>query len=114
MSNVGTSAVTESATRSGALRKRDSHLWRRDPHDFYCEPRWTADQLFRVQPFSGEIIDPVCGLGNIVEAARSAGHTAEGWDVIDRGLPGTKLRDFLTVETPICNIVCNPPFRLAE
>jgi len=108
-------AVTLATTSlGGPLRKRDSHLWARDAHDFYCEPRWTADRLFQMQPFVGEVIDPACGTGRIVEAARRAHHCAEGWDILDRGFPGTKVRDFLTVQTPICNFVCNPPFQIAE
>jgi hypothetical protein len=106
--------MSELATSLGPLRERRSNLWRRDPHDFYCEPRWTADRLFQMQPFVGEVIDPACGRGNIVEAARRAHHAAEGWDIVDRGYPGTKVRDFLTVETPICNFVSNPPFAIAE
>ena len=96
------------------LRKRDSHLWDRDPHDWYCEPPWTAERLFDVQPFAGEIVDPACGRGNIVSAAKAAHHCAEGWDIVDRGYLGTKVRNFLAWEQPVCNIVSNPPFGIAE
>ncbi len=104
----------ETASLPGPLRKRESHLWQRDFLDWYCEPSWVADRLFRVQPFVGEVIDPACGRGNIVEAARRAHHAAEGWDIVDRGFPGTKVRDFLTLQTRYCNFVCNPPFGIAE
>jgi hypothetical protein len=104
----------ETASLPGPLRKRESHLWQRDSLDWYCEPSWVADRLFRVQPFVGEVIDPACGRGNIVEAARRAHHAAEGWDIVDRGFPGTKVRDFLTLQTRYCNFVCNPPFGIAE
>jgi len=94
--------MTLATTSLGPLRERKSNLWHRDPHDFYCEPRWVADRLFATISFAGEVIDPACGRGNIVEAARRAHHCAEGWDIVDRGFPGTKVRDFLTVETRCC------------
>jgi hypothetical protein len=98
----------------GPLRKRESHLWARHPQDWYCEPRWTADRLFEAQPFVGEVIDPACGSGNIIEAARRAHHSAEGWDIVDRGFPGVKVRDFRMVTEPVANFVSNPPFGIAE
>lgn len=98
----------------GPLRKRESSIWIRDRHDWYVEPQWCADRLFAVLPFVGEVIDPACGRGNIVEAARRAHHCAEGWDLIDRGFPGTKVRDFREHREPICNIVSNPPFGIAQ
>jgi hypothetical protein len=73
-----------------------------------------SERLFVVQPFVGEVIDPGCGSGRIVEAARRAHHCAEGWDIVDRGFPGTKVCNFLTVETRFCNFVSNPPFGISE
>jgi hypothetical protein len=101
-------------TATAPLRKRESHLWARDPHDFYVEPGWVSQCLFEVIPFVGEVIDPACGSGRIVEAARRAHHASAGWDIIDRGFPGTKVRDFLSTREPVCNIICNPPFGIAE
>ena len=37
-----------------------------------------ADRPFAVQPFVGEIIDPACGCGNIVEAARHTHQLGNG------------------------------------
>ena len=48
------------------LRKRDSSLWRRDPHDWYVEPAWCSLRLFEEEAFRGCIHDPACGGGNIV------------------------------------------------
>jgi hypothetical protein len=110
---TGIGTTTKPALR-GPLRKRDSHTWQRDPHDFYIEPLWCSERLFATIPFVGEVIDPACGSGRIVEAARRAHHCAEGWDIVDRGFPGTKVRDFLTSREPICNFVSNPPFGIAE
>jgi hypothetical protein len=66
-----------------------SHIWARADFDI------------------GEVIDPACGGGNIVKAARASHLPAEGWDVVDRGFHGTVLRDFLdssrTIPAP-CNM----------
>lgn len=98
----------------GPLRKRESHLWARDPGDWYVEPRWCSERLFEQIPFVQEVIDPACGMGRIVESARAAGHCAEGWDLVDRGFPRTKVRDFLGRDEKIANIICNPPFGIAQ
>jgi hypothetical protein len=58
---------------SGAERERKSHLWARDPDDWYVEPRWCDDALFAAIKFEGAIVDPCCGLGRILDAAKDAG-----------------------------------------
>jgi hypothetical protein len=64
MHNLGTSAVTRSGTPLGAaLRKRESHLWHRDLHDWYVEPIWVSERLFATVPFITGILDPACGCG---------------------------------------------------
>lgn len=97
----------------GPLRKRDSHLWSRDPHDWYCEPPWVSERLFAAERFESAVWDPACGLGRIVTAARAAGIEAFGTDIVDRGL-GTEEVDFLDCDSGEPNIVCNPPFGIAE
>lgn len=106
--------TSATAALRGPLRKRDSHLWARDANDWYVEPRWCADRLFESFRFVGEIIDPACGSGNIVDAAKRAFHCAEGWDIVDRGYSGTKIRDFRNVRERYANFVSNPPFGIAE
>jgi hypothetical protein len=51
-----------------------AHVFDRADGEWYVEPRWVSDALFRVEDFSGGIWDPACGQGNILEAAVSAGH----------------------------------------
>jgi hypothetical protein len=103
-------------TVSELPRKRESHIWQRDAEDFYVEPQWVSVRLFEVEKFIGKVVDPACGSGNIVKAARSKGLKAEGWDLIDRGLfPGTIERDFLSDRVPAAdNFCCNVPFILAQ
>jgi hypothetical protein len=94
-------------------RKRESHIWVRDKYDHYVEPRWVSERLFDVEPFVGNIVDPACGFGNIVEAARAHGYSASGRDIVDRGYPGTVVQDFMDCSDRPDNIVCNIPFDIA-
>lgn len=95
------------------LRKRESHIWQRDKYDHYVEPRWVSERLFDVEPFAGNILDPACGFGNIVEAAKSRGYIASGHDIVDRGYTGTIVQDFMQCRDHVDNIACNVPFDIA-
>ena len=89
------------------LKRRNSHIFAPAAHGFYAEPIAVPRALFAVQNFDHLLLDPCCGLGTIVTAAREAGYAAEGADIVDRGFPGTKVQDFFRV-------VCNPDFRIAR
>jgi hypothetical protein len=94
------------------VRERKSHIWEREEHEHYVEPSWTSQRLFDVEKFVGEIWDPACGFGTIVQSAVDAGYTATGTDIADRGW-GTRL-DFLSTDVFASdNIVTNPPFDIA-
>jgi hypothetical protein len=94
-------------------RRRENHIWHREHHDHYVEPLWVSERLFDVEPFVGDIVDPACGFGNIIGAARSRGYTAHGRDIVDRGYPGTVVQDFMDCSDRLDNIVCNIPFDIA-
>lgn len=94
-------------------RPRKSHIWQRQTEDWYREPSWVAERLFDVESFTGEIVDPCCGSGNIVEAARARGHCAAGWDLVDRGYKLNWQGDFFKNGNFIGNFVFNPPFAVA-
>jgi SAM-dependent methyltransferase len=102
---------------AGALK---AHLWTRAADDHYVEPPWVDARLFEEEPFEGEILDPACGFGHIVAAARRRGHAAFGTDIAWRADGYVAGLDFLA-DFPGCarrdgaarlNIVSNPPFRL--
>lgn len=101
----------------GAEKERKSHLWARDPDDWYIEPRWCGDALFAAVKFNDLIVDPCCGLGRILDAAKDAGYGTFGMDIRDRGAGDRhpfEQRDFFTIEDCVPNIVCNPPYKYAE
>lgn len=91
--------------------------WARDPLDWYVEPSWTSARLFECERFEGNIIDPACGRGTILESARAARLHAYGYDVVGRGA-GAVLADFMrptwSSNWDCHNIVCNPPFGLCD
>jgi hypothetical protein len=91
-------------------------LRKRDKDDFYVEPSWCSERLFAVERFEGLILDPACGSGRIVKAARAAGLGAMGTDKVDRGALDWPARNFLSplLAPGLSNIVSNPPFGLAE
>jgi len=95
------------------LRAENSHIWKREAAEHYVEPEWCSRRLFQVEKFSGGIIDPSCGFGRIVDAARDAGYSAIGCDIVNRGyktmLPSL---DFFEIKSPVSNIVSNPPFNI--
>lgn len=89
----------------------------RDGLDFYIEPRWTVDALLDVEPFIGQIWDPACGSGTILMACanRYGIDRVTGSDIADRGVGG--VQDFLDPQyqfVNVENIICNPPYGVAE
>lgn len=83
--------------------------------EWYVEPTRCTEQLAKVEPLPGIVLDPACGQGNIVTTLRARGIDAYGSDIRDRaGSPAWFLgqSDFLTDEPAMMpdHIVCNPPF----
>jgi hypothetical protein len=96
-------------------RLRQSHLWERDPHDYYIEPHWCSERLFQEEGFAGTIVDPFAGSGRILQAAHKAGYRHIGCDIVDRGTHSHQA-DFMAEQhgRQWDNIVSNPPFGLCE
>jgi hypothetical protein len=99
---------------TGIDRERKSHIWKRHKEDWYQEPSWISERLFAVERFEGPILDPCCGGGNIVKAARVAGYDCDGWDIEDRGFTLAWQGDFLGRSDACSNIAANPPFDIAR
>lgn len=89
--------------------------YNRESHDFYAEPRWCNDELFNHVKFVGQIHDPCCGSGRVLESAKVAGYTVTAADKVRRMYPfQDKEINFLEDTSVYDNIVCNPPYNLAE
>lgn len=108
-------AIAGTGPLRGPLRKRESSLWARDPHDWYVEPSWCSERLFEEEPFRGEICDPACGGGNIIRAALTSYPLVIGMDIVARGNLGPPIQDWLAYDGhAFDNIVSNPPFGLCD
>lgn len=98
----------------GAAATLNAHRWERAAENFYTEPHWCSERLFALERFSGEIVDPACGSGRILEAAAGAGHAFRGFDIVRRALFCGAVEDFLSPEwnggRKVDNIVSNPPY----
>ena len=68
-------------------RPRRSHIFRRDPDEFYIEPRWCSERLSQVEAFdrNSALLDPCTGTGRIADAAKVAGYRVVTADIVDRG-----------------------------
>jgi hypothetical protein len=102
----------------GPLRKRESHLWERDPNDWYVEPEWCSERLFAMAREWGwglfSVWDPAAGCGRIVRSALAANIVAQGTD-IDPKDPAVQRYDFFKYDrSVVLTIVSNPPFSRAE
>jgi hypothetical protein len=91
----------------------------RNAHDFYSEPAWAVEGLLDAQRFSGLTLDPACGRGTIPIAFRERDMDCAAADIVDRSdifYGDFHQGDFLAVNASkaVANIVCNPPFNLAE
>jgi hypothetical protein len=70
----------------------------------------------RSSVFEGYIHDPCCGFGTIPEAAIRAGFDVTASDITHRGYWLGTVHDFFNDKRTcrFSNIVCNPPFNIAE
>jgi hypothetical protein len=88
-----------------------------DP-DFFIEPSWVVDLLLDAEQFICHVHDPACGIGTIVQACRKRGILATGTDIVDRGFGYCCGPEFDFLDIPVGNwfenIICNPPYGLAE
>jgi hypothetical protein len=106
------------------MKRRDSHIFKKEKHGHYVEPEWCSRRLFEVEKFNGVIYDPACGWGTILREARAAGYAISGGDIVDRRWHAPRRPpwcaafhecDFLTRRAPITgNVVTNPPFDHVE
>jgi hypothetical protein len=96
------------------MGQRHSQFARADG-DYYVEPGWCVDGLLSYGPalLHRRLHDPCCGLGTIVDVAVYRGYTASGADIRDRAQGRFPVLDYFSDDGMHCNVVCNPPYRLA-
>lgn len=102
-------------------RPRFGNGYTRSPKDYYTEPDWAVELLFNNERFMGNIWDPAAGSRTIGRVCDARGFDTISSDLIHRGIPSvdggidffetTSIHDYYC---PVDNVICNPPFNLAE
>lgn len=86
--------------------------------EFYRTPECATRALIAIEgkrlPIN--IWEPSCGDGAIAVPLRAAGHYVHASDIVDRGLSGSRVIDFLHADPSRMAdaVVTNPPFSLAQ
>ena len=80
-------------------------------NDFYATPIDAIEDLIKYEKFNGDVWECSCGNGAISEPLIKAGYNVYSSDLIDRGYG--EVKDFLTTNKKVDNIITNPPFNLA-
>jgi hypothetical protein len=101
-----------------------AHIFERDADGHYVEP--LSCSAFEAESFGAlgaRIFDPAYGWGRILQAAKEAGYSAVGSDIVDRR---SEQFAFAHFQFGVCNflknspvrsawsVVCNPPFDHVE
>jgi hypothetical protein len=100
--------MTEASYRRGTFAERNL--------DLYQTPPCATEALLRVEPLPHRIWEPCAGRGAITDVLRKHGHDVVASDIVNYGVPGQQVADFLTTDRApddIDTIVTNPPFRWA-
>lgn len=105
-------ASNSAALATGGRGNPRSSGYERVVADWYREPPWIVDALLNREPIVGAVLDPACGGGTIPARCLARGIPAVGSDLIARGF-GT-VADFMDRTEPCDNVICNPPFSLAQ
>jgi hypothetical protein len=85
-------------------------------HDLYETPAVATEALLRVEQLPRLIWEPAAGRGAIANVLRAHGHEVIASDLIDYGVPGQGVFDFLRTgnASDLDCIVTNPPFKIAQ
>jgi hypothetical protein len=78
------------------------------PVDFYPTPPQMVKALLLREEFTGKILEPCCGNGQLAEILKTHGYDVFASDLVDHGYG--KVKDFFNYKFQVENIVTNPPF----
>ena len=92
----------------------------REKHDYYATEPKAVEILLENEKFSPYVWECACGEGHISKVFEKAGYKVKNSDIVDRGLEGTEIIDFLKVKHEDVrkeisrDIVTNPPYKFAK
>jgi hypothetical protein len=97
------------------IKQRHSRIFAPADHGWYIDPIAVSRAFFKAESFDRNepILDPGCGIGTILIAAREAGYKTLAADIADRGFPG-RVQGFFKRRTAPASIVSNPDYRIAR
>lgn len=104
-------------TCNGASNHSDGE---RQQHDYYATEPKAVELLLEQERFNPYVWECACGEGHISNVLSDAGYKVKNSDIIDRGLEGTEIIDFLTVRKEDIkheisrDIITNPPYKYAK
>lgn len=89
----------------------------RETFDYYATPIACVEDLLKAETFSKDIWEPCCGGGHICEVLKKNNYNVVASDLIDRGYPGTIIKDFFStglfdnsIPPLTYDIITNPPY----
>lgn len=95
------------------LSNGGNHVDDREENDFYATEPAAADLLFNSEILNSLIWEPACGNGHLAKRFEELGFSVIKTDIVEREYPCRKV-DFLKTERNyFCDIVTNPPYKLA-
>lgn len=97
---------------SGRINKKRTDAERGVDAYFTCPE--AIKSLMAIEQLPDDVFEPACGDGAIVKPLLAAGHHVVTSDIIDYGLPGTEIANYLAAPPrfEVDGIVTNPPFKL--
>ena len=102
------------------MREKKAHTWDRDALNWYVEPVWVSQRLFREVDMPGTVLDPCAGMGQVVTGGALSGVEVIARDIADRGFNVGGAHDFFDAEDwrarPVAadHIVSNPPYGVRD
>jgi len=80
--------------------------------DFYPTPRWGTLALLQNENFTGTILEPCCGTGDMSKVLKETNCKVISSDINDWGYGDVV--DFFDINAPYDNIITNPPYNIAN
>ena len=87
---------------------------------YYATDPKAMELLLEQESFSKKVWEPACGGGHLCEVLKKHGHDVKTTDIVDRGYPGTVVKDFFDfTEEDVKregarDIITNPPVNMAR
>ena len=92
----------------------------REANDYYATEPKAVEILLEQEHFSPYVWECACGEGHISKVLTTAGYKVRNSDIVDRGLIGAEIIDFLKVSKEDIkfdaprDIITNPPYKYAK